>query len=126
MAKVTLSPSCSEEDISKKAHREEEKLLGNSASFSVLAFIFIHFNNKVFEHTETRLGPGNMVIATSIGRFSAPLSHNTLMHQNKTKITALQGRAKATAVQSHLKIPVIQKWAPEWHTVERRFSQHIY
>lgn len=51
-ARVTLSPSCSEEDISKKAHRKEKKVLGNSASFSVLAFIDIHFNNKVFKNTE--------------------------------------------------------------------------
>lgn len=35
-----------------------------------------------------------MVVATSIGRFSTPLSHNTLMHQNKTKSQLYRGGQK--------------------------------
>lgn len=60
--------------VSKAAHRKERKLFGNSASFSV-RLLFSSTSTTGCSKTHTNPGAGNTVIATSIGRSSAQLTH---------------------------------------------------
>lgn len=73
-AEVTLGPAAQRSKqqqrlllISKAAHRQERKMFGNSASFSV-RLLFSLTSTTRCSKTHTSPGAGNTVIATSIGR----------------------------------------------------------